>query len=98
MDDRTLKFKVRDKVYEFDFGDVDGIESRDFRQATGLSFVQAVNSLAEGGIDLEPVGGIIWLIERRTNPKLKYEDVLKDLKFSDLIPADDDEEPDNPPA
>lgn len=79
-----------------DLSDLDGIEARDFRMATGMSIAKAFQALAMQESDLEVVAGLAWLIKRRSLPGISYESVLKSVKFKDLEASVDEDDADPP--
>lgn len=69
--------------YDVDLFDIDGVEWRDVKRATGMGQNQLVY-LAVEQVDLEAVAGFLWIWRRRQEPDLKYEAVLKSLSFRSL--------------
>lgn len=91
-DDSVIRLKVNDSVEEIDLTDFDGLESRDFRIATGVAMENA------GELSfLEYVAGFLWLKRRREDKSLTYDDVLKSLNLGNTSDAQDGDEAD-PPA
>ena len=84
---KALVFKVykNDRLYELDINDVTGLEARAYRQATGFGLQAALVMATQGHYDdLEWAAGIVWLVRRRNEPKLAYEEVLEDFSYADL--------------
>lgn len=96
-DSPNIKIVADGKTYELDLMDMDGLEARAFREATGVPPSRAFNG--DGALDeLEVAAGIIWTVRRRTESSLTYDDVLKSLSYKSFTPADGTEEPPDPPA
>lgn len=81
----TLDFSVKGKTYTIDFSDITGREAKAFRQAVGTSTLSALQGVSTGELDpLECVAGFKWLLDRRDNSKVEYDDVLGSLTYDDI--------------
>ena len=87
----VVTWVIDDKRYDVDLFDLDGLEWRDAKRATGMTQNQLVY-LAVDQKDLEAVAAFLWLWRRRTEPGLKYEAVLKGLSFGAIGTEDDTDE------
>lgn len=76
--------------YDVDLFDIDGMEWREAKRATGMS-QNAIVFQALNDKDFESIAALIWLSRRRTEPDLEYESVLKGLSFGVLGFDDDDD-------
>lgn len=94
----TVAWRVDGTVVSVDLFDIDGIEWRDAKRATGMSQREMVRAaLTEE--DFEAIAGLLWIVRRREQPDLTYEDVLGSLSFARMGAQGDDEEvEESPPA
>lgn len=76
-DNPALAISVDGKDYVIRFGDFNALEAREFRREMGTGLAAAFNDTP----DLDTVAGVLWLHRRKTNPKLKFEDVAKELTY-----------------
>ncbi len=75
-----VSWRVGDHRYDIDLFDFDGIEWRDAKRATGMTQPALLTSaLLEG--DFEATAALVWLLRRRSEPTLEYEDVLRSLSY-----------------
>lgn len=96
--DPVLRAKIGGKPYALDLTDVTGREARDFRRAVGVPIITAAALVGSGEIDtLEVMAAMKWLIDRKDNPSLEYEDVLDEISYKDLAQTSEGDEAD-PPA
>lgn len=94
MAERTknvVTWLIGDKRYDVDLFDIDGLEWRDAKRATGMSQTAIVVNALDAK-DFEAIAAILWLWRRRTEPGLEYEAVLKGLSFGVLGTEDDAED------
>lgn len=85
----TVTWLIGDERYDVDLFDIDGLEWRDAKRATGMSQNAIVYSALDAK-DFESIAAILWIWRRRTEPGLEYEDVLKGLSFGVLATDDED--------
>lgn len=98
MANPTLNFTIKGRKFSLDISDVDGIEARDFRLAVGTPLLEATAAAMRGEIDtLELAAGAMWIIDRRENPAMTYEDALKAVHYA-TVKVDDEEENPSPPV
>lgn len=83
----VITWLIGDARYDIDLFDIDGIEWRDAKRASGMQQGQLL-ALAVVEKDLEALAAILWIWRRRKEPKLEYEDVLKGLSFG-VLGSDD---------
>lgn len=95
MADSTLNFTVKDRKFSLDITDVDGLEARDFRQAVGMPLLDATAAALRGEIDtLELAAGVMWILDRRENPAMTYEDALRSVSYATVkMPEEADASP-----
>lgn len=98
MTDRTnvVTWRIDGVDYAVDLYDIDGLEWRDAKRVTGLRQQEIVDR-ALGEKDWDAIAALIWVMRRREEPALAYEDVLKGLTYRAFM--DDAGEDDSlPPA
>lgn len=88
----SISKKSQDAMLELEFNgeklilrqsEITGIDSRDFRAELGFGVTGMFQ--ADGRfLDVDSVAGVIWLIKRRTNPRLKFVDIAAKVTFADL--------------
>lgn len=105
----VVSWVVDGKRYDVDLYDIDGIEWRDAGRETRLTQRQIMYQ-ALVVKDFDAIGALLWIMRRRTEPDLAYEDVLRGLTYLSLRntagglvndePGDDagDAEPADPPG
>lgn len=71
------------KVYRIQESDITGIDSRDFRQIMGFGPMAVFANPAEK-LDLDTVAALIWLVKRRGNPKIRWEDVAGEINMANI--------------
>lgn len=87
-----IRFVVEGKPVELRWDDIDGLEARDFRVATGFGVRHAFTAAAAGTLDdLELIAGVMWLVTRRDNPKITYEECLSSINYGNIGDAGDTE-------
>ncbi len=86
-----VSWMVDGQRVDIDLFDIDGIEWRDAKRATGMTQGELVQNAIVAN-DIEAVGAFLWLFRRREDPKLEYETVLRSLTFGVLDLATDDDE------
>ena len=79
-DTNIVTWVLGDQRYTVDLFDIDGVEWRDAKRASGMTQNQLVY-LAVEQADLEAIAAILWIWRRREDPKLEYLAVLKGLNF-----------------
>lgn len=96
MADNTniVSWEVDGKRYDVDLNDIDGVEWRDITRAVGMLQTQVLQQalLAK---EFDCIGAFLWIWRRRSDPDLKYEDVLKGLSYRTFTAKED--EPSDPP-
>lgn len=105
-DDAKVSITIEDRTYSLELKDIDGLEARAYRKATGFGVKSSFDLFQRGEFDdLEVVAGIVWLVRRREEPGLSYEDVLGSLTYGAFAEGASEETADategaeeNPPA
>lgn len=97
-EDRThvAAWSVDGVRYDVDFDDIDGLEWREVTQRTRL-FQSQLMAQALRFNEFEAVAAFIWIVRRRADPGVKYDDILKSLTYRSLRRLDDEEGEPNPP-
>lgn len=96
MEDPILRITKLDDgtVYEARLSDFSGLDAQLFRQVTGMGLMNAFSQP-----DLDTIAGMIWLIRRRTNRKLPFEVVARQINPTNIeveaVGGEDDEESGN---
>lgn len=90
-DGPALAITVDGKEYVIRFEDFNALEAREFRREMGAGLAAAFSDSP----DLDTIAGVLWLHRRKTNPKLKFDEVAKELTYFnfDVVDDDDGDEP-----
>lgn len=112
-DTNVVSWVVDGKRYDVDLYDIDGVEWRDAGRETRLTQRQIMYQ-ALVVKDFDAIGALLWIVRRRQEPELGYEDVLRGLTYLTLRntagglvhdepagedgPAAEEGEPANPPG
>ena len=99
-DTNIVSWEVDGKRWDVDLYDIDGIEWRDACRETRLTQRQVMYQ-ALVIKDFDAIGALLWIVRRRIEPNLTYDDVLRGLTYLSLrntgggpLHADpDDDEP-----
>lgn len=87
-DGPAFEITVDGKQYVIRFEDFNALEAREFRRELGSGLAAAFNDTP----DLDTIAGVLWLHRRKTNPKLKFDEVAKELTYFNFDVVDDDED------
>lgn len=68
-----MRLLVKDDSFDVDPGKLSFGEAKKIESATGLTFTQWGNQLAAGS--LTALQALVWVMLRRTNPELRFDDV-----------------------
>lgn len=79
MSNFVVTISANGSTETFDLYDVDGVEWRDMKRATGLSQTQLSAGLDEA--DFECTAAFLWVVRRRVEPTLAYIEVLRGLSL-----------------
>lgn len=85
LDSPALEITVDGKQHVIRFEDFSALEAREFRREMGCGLASAFSDSP----DLDTIAALLWLHRRKTNPKLKYEDVAKELTYFNFDIVDD---------
>ena len=95
--DPVLRASIGGKAYALDLTDITGREAKDFRQAVGVPIITAAALVGSGEIDtLEVMAAMKWLIDRREDDTVTYDDVLDAISYKDLAQSEEGDEADPP--
>lgn len=84
-DDPVLELTVDGTVYRIRFDEFNALDAREFRRELGTGMAAAFTESP----DLDTIAGVLWLHRRKTNPKLKFADVARELTYLDFEVDDD---------
>lgn len=75
-----MKITVKGEPFDLDAGSLTNKELMDLERATGMTFGEWQEAL--GKMSMLAVTGAVWLVLRKSNPKLKFDDV--EFNFEDF--------------
>lgn len=79
-DSPTVEITVDGKHYSIQFEDFNALDAKAFRQEVGTGLAAAFADSP----DLDTMAGLLWIYRRKTNPKLKFEDVARGLTYTSI--------------
>jgi hypothetical protein len=80
-----LRLTIDGKPLEIFFNEYTGLESRAFRQTMGFSILDVLGTLSRRELpDLDVLACMVWLVRRRTEPDLTYEEVADGMTYQDM--------------
>lgn len=86
-----IQLRVDGKLYVFRVADASAEDASALRRATGQSLNGLLKAAADDP-DLDVVSGLVWLIRRRDEPRLRYETVAREIGYdTDIDFVDPDE-------
>jgi len=86
-----MEITVGDKKYVFDPDRVRNDEAMAIEKACGCTFTQWINQVTEGSVTA--FTALVWILQRRENPKTKFSDVCFEMGDFDVdIEADVEED------
>lgn len=83
----SSRFKFEGREYEFS-----GLrlkEARDIQRVTGFTMGQFEDRVTEG--DIECIAALIWVLQKRENPALRFDDVDGDLSTFEIVDDSDED-------
>ena len=86
-DGPALEISVNKTNYLIRFEDFNALEAREFRREMGSGMAAAFTDTP----DLDTIAALLWLHRRKTNPKLKFDDVAKELTYVNFDVGESDE-------
>jgi hypothetical protein len=91
--DAKIKITCGGEPFEMRFGDFSALDEFDYFKITGQRLMMVFST---GEISSFEIAGLLWLYRRPYEPGLTFEDVAKNLKWSDLesVEVDDGEDDD----
>lgn len=94
-DDPTrLCITVNGKEYIIRMSELTAIDAKDFRARVGVSLAQVMSNESA---DLDTVAGLVWLARRKRDPRVRFEDVARELTYDTEIDFGDGTEADDEP-
>lgn len=82
--DAMLQFEFNGETLVMRQSEITGIDSRDFRAELGFGIAGIFNDPTRF-TDVDSVAGIIWIIKRRKNPRLKFEEIAEKVTLADVF-------------
>ena len=79
--------------YQVDLADLNGVDSRDFRGAIGISLAEVVGN---GGGDLDTLAALVWLTRRKSNKALPFQAVAEHINYGNVEQTAADADPVEP--
>lgn len=76
-----IEFTFEGRSYSLSPGDLNAIEARDYREKVGE---RLANTLSRGDFDIDVLATLMWLVDRRTDPHLAWEDVASQVTYAKL--------------
>ena len=73
---------IDDKQYLLDYSDITGIEWREIKKITGLNSMDAIAQTSM--MDFEALASVVFVIARREEKNVKYEDILAKLTIESI--------------
>ena len=73
---------IDDKQYLLDYSDITGIEWREIKKITGLNSMEAIAQTSM--MDFEALASVVFVIARREEKNVKYEDILAKLTIESI--------------
>lgn len=89
--ENVASWEVDGVRYDVDLFDIDGLEWRDITSVTRLLQSQVMGQALLAN-EFEPVAALLWIVRRRVDKKVKYEQVLKSLTYRSLRRINAEEE------
>ena len=78
---------IDDKQYLLDYSDITGIEWREIKKLTGLSSMDAIAQTSM--MDFEALASVVYVIAKREDKNVKYEDILAKLTIESIKNEED---------
>lgn len=91
-----VTFRVDGTDHPVDLYDIDGLEWKRARLATGLKPYELCQAALDEQPDFEAVAALLWIVQSRDNPRLKYDTVLKSFSYGAVVRDEDEGEPSTP--
>lgn len=91
-DEFRIAFAVDGRDYVITPGDLTAVESRAFKREMGRGLIA---TFADGDYELEELATLMWLMDRRDDPSLSWEDVASKITLADIrqVEVEGDEAP-----
>lgn len=68
--------------------DLTAVEARMYRREMGESFMRTIQG---GDLDVDVIATLMWLMDRRDDPSLAWEDVAAEVNYANIAQLDLDE-------
>jgi hypothetical protein len=83
LDSVQISVTIDGNPYVFSMADISALDERDYSMAngTGRTFME---EMASGNFSSVTIAGFVWCIRRRYEKKLTFEEVLREVKISDM--------------
>lgn len=91
-DDPVVQITLDGETIDVDLLDIDGNEWCTVKRKLGLKPKQVFDDAQD--MDFEAIAALVWLVKRREDPQVQYEEILSGLSMRSLIDSDDEGEDD----
>ena len=78
---------IEDKQYLLDYSVITGIEWREIKKITGLNSMEAIAQTSM--MDFEALASVVFVIARREDKNVKYEEILGKLTIESIKNEED---------
>lgn len=79
-DTTKVSFRVAGAGYEVDYNTLTAVDAGDFRRVVGIPLVHAFRN----GADLDVIAALVWLVRRRGQRGLTYEEVAESINYGNV--------------
>ena len=83
-----IEFDYNGKSYSISPGGLTAVESRSYRQVMGESLSRTMQS---GDVDIDVIATLVWIVDRRDNPALTWEQVAGEMTYEGVMDIDVEE-------
>jgi hypothetical protein len=90
LDAVKIRVTIDGNPYEFSMADISALDERDYSMAngTGRTFME---EMATGNFSSVTIAGFVWCLRRKYEKRLTFEEVLREVKISDMETLDIDD-------
>jgi hypothetical protein len=78
---------IGEKQYLMDYSDITGLEWKEIKKLTGLGAMEAIGQASM--LDMEVLGAIVYIIAKREDNKIKFDDILGQLNINSVKTQDE---------
>lgn len=92
----AIEFSVDGRDYRISTADFTAVEDRLYRREMGESLLKTLDS---GDVGIEAIATLVWIVRRRDEPGLTWEDVARTVTYDNVdVIADDADDEDVDPS